>query len=148
MARPKKNRIVLNPPMYSDFKPAGVNGAKLEHINLLLDEFEAFRLADFLQMTHEEAADEMGISRSSFTRLIEKSRKKIAEFIIKGKFLTINGGNVHFLKNLFKCEDCGFLFKTNIESKLELCPECNSNRLLSLAGGFGHGECCRNHKMG
>lgn len=62
MARPKKNRIVLTPPIFSDFKPAGVNGRNLEQINLQLDEYEAFRLADHLQMSHEEAADEMGIS--------------------------------------------------------------------------------------
>ncbi|MEZ4908939.1 MAG: DUF134 domain-containing protein [Saprospiraceae bacterium] len=124
---------------------AGINGKYIESINLQLDEFEAFRLADNLHMTHQQAAEEMGISRSSFTRLIEKSRKKIADFIINGKFLTIDGGNIHFLKNIFKCNDCGFLFKTTIDSKIETCPECNSKNILNIAGGFGHGECCRKH---
>ena len=46
-----------------------------------------FLLADYAGLTHEEAAEEMQISRSTFSRLIEQSRKKIADFII---FLTFH----------------------------------------------------------
>ena len=143
MPRPKNNRIVHEPPIFTEFKPAGVPATGLKQVLLTLDEFEAMRLADFIGMSHEEAADEMGISRSTFSRLIEKSRKKIAEFIFRGRLLTIDGGNVHFRKNIIQCSDCGYMFKINIDSPMTECPECHSKNLLNLAGGFGHGECCR-----
>ncbi|RLD81091.1 MAG: DNA-binding protein [Bacteroidetes bacterium] len=143
MPRPKNNRIVYEPPSYTEFKPAGVSIKSLEEIQLNLDEFEAIRLADLLGMSHEEAANEMGISRSTFSRLIVKSRKKIADFFFQGKLLTVAGGNIHFRKNIIKCSDCGHMFKIDIGTIMTTCPECSSKNLLSLAGNFGHGECCR-----
>ena len=143
MPRPKSNRIVHEPPIYTDFKPVGSKGQALEVIDLTLDEFEALRLADQLSMSHAEAADEMEISRSTFTRLIEGARKKLADFIIQGKLLSINGGNIHFRQNIIKCQTCGHMFKTSFNQIITECPVCKSDNLLNLAGGFGHGNCCR-----
>jgi predicted Zn-ribbon and HTH transcriptional regulator len=95
-------------------------------------------------LSHEAAAEEMHISRSTFSRLIEAARKKIADFIIHGKLLTIDGGNIHFRNNIIKCYDCGYMFRTNIGVPLSNCPDCDSTNLLNLAGGFGHGRCCIN----
>ena len=142
MPRPQDNRIVHEPPLFSEFKPMGVRGRNLEQILLTLDEFEALRLADFVGLSHAEAADEMEISRSTFTRLIEKARKKIADFLIQGKLLTIEGGSIHFRNNIIHCQDCGHMFKTNIDNAITECPACHSKNLLNLAGGFGHGKCC------
>jgi predicted DNA-binding protein (UPF0251 family) len=143
MARPKNSRIVYEPPSYTEFKPAGVSSRLLEEIQLSLDEFEAIRLADLLGMSHEEAASEMGVSRSTFSRLVVKSRRKIADFFFEGKLLTVAGGNIHFRKNIIKCSGCGHMFKIDIGMIITECPECGSKNLLSLAGGFGHGACCR-----
>ena len=142
MPRPQDNRIVHGPPLFSEFKPMGVRGRNLEQILMTLDEFEALRLADFIGLSHAEAADEMEISRSTFTRLIEKARKKIADFLIQGKLLTIEGGSIHFRNNIIHCQDCGHMFKTNIDNAITECPACHSKNLLNLAGGFGHGKCC------
>ena len=142
MPRPQDNRIVHEPPLFSEFKPMGVRGRNLEQILLTLDEFEALRLADYIGLMHAEAADEMEISRSTFTRLIEKARKKIADFLIQGKLLTIEGGSIHFRNNIIHCQDCGHMFKTNIDNAITECPACHSKNLLNLAGGFGHGKCC------
>lgn len=147
MPRPQDNRIVLEPPLFSEFKPLGIKGQDLEQIQLALDEFEAFRLADHNGLTHAEAADEMGISRPTFSRLIEKARKKIADFIIQGKLLTIDGGSVHFRNNIIRCQRCGHMFKINISNTISECPACHSKHLINLAGGFGHGKCCHyNHQ--
>ena len=146
MPRPKNNRIVHEPPLFTEFKPAGIPGRSLEQILLSLDEFEAVRLADFVGMSHEEAADEMEISRSTFSRLIEKARKKISEFIFLGRLLTIDGGNVHFRNNIFRCIDCGNMFRIKMKSPITECPECHSKNLLNHAGGFGHGNCCTEEK--
>lgn len=147
MARPINNRLVHEPPLFGEFKPVGIPGKSLEQILLSLDEYEAVRLADFNGFSHEEAAEEMEISRSTFTRLIEKARKKIADFLVKGKILTIVGGNIHFRYNILQCSECGHMFKTKIGIIMNQCPECQSTSLFNLAGGFGHGQCCIREKQ-
>ena len=142
MPRPQFNRIVHEPPLFSDFKPIGVRGHDLEQIILTLDEFEALRLADQLGFSHALAADEMEISRSTFSRLIEKARKKVADFIIQGRLLTIEGGTVHFRVNIIECKDCGHMFKINFEQHITECPVCQSKKFINMAGNFGHGKCC------
>ena len=142
MPRPQYNRIVNEPPLYSHFKPIGLREQDSKQIALTLDEFEAFRLADQLGYTHAMAADEMEISRSTFSRLIEKARKKIADFIILGRALTIGGGAVHFRVNIIQCRNCGHMFKVQFEHDISECPECHSQKIINLAGSFGHGKCC------
>ncbi len=147
MPRPEIDRIVHLPPLFNEFKPIGVSGRFLNEIQLSLDEYEAFRLADYLGMSQEEASAEMEISRPTFTRLIEKARKKIAEFLITGQKLRIEGGNVHFRQNILRCHDCGHMFNTDFMSQVTECPECHSKNLINLAGGFGHGKCCANRNI-
>lgn len=143
MPRPQKERIVNQPPLYSSFKPTGVQKRGLKQLPLTLDEYEAVRLADYLRMEHEEAALEMEISRSTFTRLLERARGKVAAFLIEGKELCIEGGCVHFRGNLFRCMGCGYIFDADFEKEVLSCPSCGSVDLLDLAGGYGHGRCCR-----
>ncbi len=142
MPRPQYDRIVHEPPLFSEFKPLGIKGQDLEQVLLTLDEFEAFRLADHLGMSHASAADEMEVSRPTFTRLIEKSRKKIADFLIQGRLLTIEGGSIHFRHNIIRCRSCGHMFRINMDTTITECPACHSKDLINLAGGFGHGKCC------
>ncbi|MBN1199050.1 MAG: DUF134 domain-containing protein [Bacteroidales bacterium] len=146
MPRPKNERIVHEPPLFTEFKPGGVYGRDLDLVVITLDEYEAFRLADHIGLSHEEAAGEMEISRSTFTRLIEDARKKIAGLIIEGKKLVIEGGSIHFRSNIIRCAKCGYMFKTGINAELIECPECHSTELISLAGGFGHGRCCGQYR--
>ena len=145
MSRPKKERMVYKPPLYTAFKPVGIMRSTLQQLALSLDEYEAIRLADYLGMDHAEAAEEMEISRSTFSRLIEEARKKVSQFFIEGKQLYIEGGNIHFRGNVIRCQDCGHMFNTGFENDLIKCPACGSANLLDLAGSFGHGRCCRGH---
>ncbi len=142
MARPKNNRIVHQPPLFTEFKPMGVKGRDLEIIILSLDEFEAIRLADNLGLSHEEASGEMHISRSTFSRLIDKARAKVSEMLINGKKLVVEGGNIHFRRNVIKCKSCEHMFEINIGEKIIRCPNCKSSDLINLARDFGHGNCC------
>jgi len=142
MARPKNNRVVFEPPLYKVFVPKGTGGIPPEKVRISLDEFEAVRLADYNGLTHEEASEAMEISRSTFSRLIEKARKKIADIVINGKELVIEGGNVHFRNNIIKCLDCSSLIKTKMEECVSECPSCHSHNLMNFAGSFGHGDCC------
>jgi predicted DNA-binding protein (UPF0251 family) len=142
MSRPENNRIVFEPPLYKVFVPKGDLGRPPEKVRISLDEFEAVRLADYNGLTHEEASEAMEISRSTFSRMIEKARRKIADIVINGKEIVIEGGNVHFRNNVIKCLDCNVVVKTKIEECVTECPSCHSSNLLNFAGSFGHGDCC------
>ena len=78
------------------FKPRGIPTVDLEEIVLNLDEFEAIRLADYEQLYQEEAAVKMNISRQTFGRIIESAHKKIADILMNGKALKIEGGEISF----------------------------------------------------
>ena len=142
MPRLKKNKIVGSPPLYSVYKPAGIMGSTLQRLCMALDEYEAIKLADYQGLNHKDAAVEMEISRSTFTRLIEKARRKTAQFLIEGKELCIEGGRIHFRDNILRCLECGHMFNISMSKTVSRCPECHSENLLNLAGGFGHGRCC------
>ncbi len=61
---------------------------------MALDELEALRLADLQGLYQEQAADQMKISRPTFARVIESARKKVADALINGKALRLEGGPV------------------------------------------------------
>ncbi len=145
MPRPQKKRSVRHPPIFSGFKPTGVRARFLDDLALTLDEFEAIRLADYQGKDHNESAGEMDISRSTFSRLVERARQKVARFLIEGKHLKIDGGEVHFERNLIQCDDCGHLLKLPFDEDAARCPDCGSTNLTDLADRFGHGHCCTRH---
>jgi len=80
-------------PNVTYFKPAGIRMIDLEESILTVDEFEAVRLKDLEGLEQEEAAKKMNISQPTFHRLLSSARKKIADSIVNGKALKIEGGN-------------------------------------------------------
>lgn len=94
MPRTKCIRTISSAPGTTWFKPAGIPLRTLEELTLHLDEYEAIRLADLHGLYHEDAANQMGISRQTFGRLIAESRRKIADALVNGKAIRIEGGNV------------------------------------------------------
>ncbi len=93
MSRPRLCRRVQCEPFVTYFKPKGIPLRKLEEVVLTVDEFEAVRLKDLQGMEQEECSRKMNISQPTFHRLIISARKKIAEALINGKAIQINGGN-------------------------------------------------------
>ncbi len=92
MPRPRHCRHIEFNPNITYFKPAGVRLVDLEEITLAFDEFEAVRLKDLLGLEQENAAKKMKISQPTFNRLVLSARKKIAEAIVNGKAIRIEGG--------------------------------------------------------
>lgn len=95
MVRPRKNRTVGFNPEICYFKPRGIPLMQLEEVRLTIDEREAMRLSDLLDMSHEEAGQRMGVSRATFGRIIQRARKTVADALINGKAINVAGGNYH-----------------------------------------------------
>ncbi len=142
MRGPYRRRQVNLPPRFNHFKPAGIPAQALEAVYLTFDEFEAIRLADYQGLDHQQAADQMRISRPTFSRLIEKARHKVAQSLIEGKMLRIEGGHVDFSGYVLECPDCGRIFDPGQQGTAAVCPDCGSARVQpwSGAGRYGHGR--------
>ena len=91
MARPRRCRRVCSEPDYSSFMPDGIPCS--ETVTLAVDEYEVIRLIDLEKLTHEQCAKRMDISRTTATEIYESAREKIADSIVNGKRLIIEGGD-------------------------------------------------------
>lgn len=106
MPRPKRKRLVCREPDYNYFRAEGI--APAEKVVLTVDEFETIRLVDLEKRTHEETARQMQISRTTVTEIYESARFKLADSIVNGKNLRIEGGHYRLREgDAFQfCHDC------------------------------------------
>jgi len=96
MGRNKKPRMVAHTPPVTVFKPAGVPARTLQWLRLTLDEYEALRLADYEGLSQEEAAERLGVSRPTVSRILEGARRTVATALVHGQALAIEGGPVRW----------------------------------------------------
>ena len=92
MPRPPCCRRVSGSPAYVLFAPVGGVPNRHEQLAMTLDELEAIRLADLEGLYQEQAAERMGVSRATFGRIVMSARRKVAETLVAGKALRIEGG--------------------------------------------------------
>jgi predicted DNA-binding protein (UPF0251 family) len=93
MPRPRMFRRVMSEPGVSYFKPAGARMRGLKDSVLTVDEFESIRLMDHEGLRQVEAAKKMKVSQPTFQRLYGSARKKIADALVNGKAIRIEGGS-------------------------------------------------------
>jgi predicted DNA-binding protein (UPF0251 family) len=140
-------------PESNYFKPRGIPLSMLEEVILNVDEFEAIRLADLENLYQEQAAEKMKVSRPTFGRIIDSAHKKVAEALVKGKALKIEGGEFEMAAmRKFKCYDCQHSWELPYGTgRPENCPSCKNGNIhraqenRGYARGFGRGQgaCCR-----
>ncbi len=97
MARPRKCRKVCALPKCRKFVPS--NWDNSTPITLFIDEAEAIRLIDKEGLTQEEASSMMGVARTTVQQIYQEARVKIANAIVDGKALVIEGGDVELCPN-------------------------------------------------
>ena len=90
MPRPRIMRRVGFKPGVTQFRPAG-RSFRDESL-LTMDELESVRLNDYEELDQEKAAKKMGISQPTFHRLLLSARRKIADALVNGKAIRIQGG--------------------------------------------------------
>jgi predicted DNA-binding protein (UPF0251 family) len=90
MVRPRKRRRLTRRPQAMIFKPAGVPLADLRQVALLAEELEALRLADLEGLSQVEGAAQMGVSRSTFQRTLERARRQVALALTEGQAIAVS----------------------------------------------------------
>jgi uncharacterized protein len=134
LARPVKWRRINHMPSVLEFGPATADPAAGKNV-ILLEELEAIRLKDVEGLEQADCARQMEISRPTFQRILLAARENIADSLINGKALQIEGG--HYTRSIcpVRCMACGREWDEsveNIESEnatATTCPRCHSNRL-------------------
>ena len=137
MARPLCPRRVDALPPSTYFKPRGVPVSELEETVVSVDELEALRLADLEGLYHEEAAARMNVSRATFGRIVESARRKVAEVLVRGRALKIEGGVVErrALRH-FACTSCRHEWSEPFGTgRPKGCPRCAGEDFQRVDGG-------------
>jgi predicted DNA-binding protein (UPF0251 family) len=131
MPRPYLCRRIGFLPEVTLYKPAGVPGRLLEQTILSVDELEALRLADLEGLLQEQAAQQMGVSRQTFGNILARGRHKLAEALIRGKAIRIEGGHVELAEgHKYLCSDCHHTWaKTFGGAQPTACPNCHKRNL-------------------
>ncbi len=101
MARPRKWRKVCCLPDSSRFGPLDYPVDAGSAVNMTIDEYETIRLIDLEGFTQEECANQMNISRTTVQGIYIDARRKLAESLVNGKVLWIEGGEYQL------CDDRG-----------------------------------------
>ncbi len=136
MARPTKWRKIEHIPSIPYFIPSETEVEELSENILKLEELEAIRLKDLEGLEQGECAEKMEVSRPTFQRILLSAREKVADCLINGKMIHIEGGN--FTRNIcsIACLSCGKEWKESFEN-LELirngqyiCPDCGSEKII------------------
>ena len=156
MARPTKWRKIENIPTVPYFIPSDKDIPEVDKNILKLEELEAIRLKDLEGMEQEECAAKMEVSRPTFQRILISAREKIADSLINGKSILIEGGN--FTLNIcpVKCSNCGKEWMESyenldvIKSGEYICPSCGSHQVScgqNCKGNACRKNCCWRHNL-
>lgn len=132
MARPKRLRRIVEPPAFKGYKPYGVNQTNNDVVDLLYEEYEALKLADYDRLDHLEASKLMGVSRPTFARIYESARRKIAQALVEVTEIKTVFGHAQFDKDWFHCRDCHARFSMPETAEEEGCPLCHSENTTAL----------------
>ncbi|NLT58874.1 MAG: DUF134 domain-containing protein [Clostridiales bacterium] len=103
MPRPRKWRRVCMLPHCTRFSPEGRPPGPPVH--LAVDEYEAIRLIDLEGLTQEQCADQMAVARTTVQAMYATARKKLADCIVGGRALVIEGGEYRVCEHREGC--CG-----------------------------------------
>jgi predicted DNA-binding protein (UPF0251 family) len=153
MPRPIKWRCVTRVPSVTYFKPAGQPLRALAEVALTVEEVEAIRLKDLEELQQEECAERMRISRPTFHRVLQSARRKLADVLVNGKALRIEGGNFAFPRQAFQCQRDGHVWTVPFDALAAgpppACPRYQSPAVLAVhprGHGAGRGWGRRRHQ--
>lgn len=96
MPRPRRLRRIFFNPHVTYFKPRGVPMRHLEESILSRDELEAVKMIDVEETEQKIVAKKMNISQPTLSRILKSARKKLADALVNGKAIKIEGGDYKF----------------------------------------------------
>lgn len=106
LPRPRKCRKVCSLPQNTCFHPANY-GEENKIIIMTVDEYETIRLIDKENFSQEECGAYMNIARATVQQIYTSARKKLAEALVEGLILKIEGGDYQLCDGKEAYCNCG-----------------------------------------
>ena len=107
-----------------------------EVVNLTIAEYEAMRLKHYVNLNQKDAAEKMGVSQPTFSRILESAHQNVTLALLEGKPIKISGGNINFKRGFigYGCLNCNEEWEDESASKDRKgqCPKCNSEKVYYL----------------
>lgn len=107
MPRPQKCRRVCALPQTRGFRPVDKSCARRTPVIMALDEFETIRLIDREGLNQEECAAQMQVARTTVQSIYLRARRKLAQALVDGHPLLIEGGEVIVCERSAACRASG-----------------------------------------
>lgn len=150
MTRPPKPRRIGFLPDATYFKPAGIPLRVIEEVRMSMEEAEAVRLKDLEGLDQEASAIRMNVSRPTFQRVLASARQKIADALLNGKAIRIEGGNFEIAMRRFRCINGHEWYlqpELMADKPAPLCPTCKTSNIVTSSEA-DRGTCRRCRRGG
>jgi predicted DNA-binding protein (UPF0251 family) len=136
MGRQPMRRRVDSLPQVTYFKPAGVPLIHLQEVRLSIEEAESIRLKDIEGLEQDACAQKMSVSRPTFARILLSARQKMADALLHGKAIRIEGGNYEMAVRRFRCgngHEWEVPFEVMVKKPPEICPSCSIPDIMAIS---------------
>lgn len=134
MGRRARQRWVKYPPDNVYFSSDGQNIE--DSIVLTVSEFEAMRLKHYVNFNQKDAAEKMGVSQPTFSRILDRAHQKVTQALYEGKSIKVHGGNIDYKTSFtgYGCLSCNNEWEDKQASKERIveCPKCESKKVYYL----------------
>lgn len=117
----------MQPPRIKGFHPIGNQRHEKEVITLFLEEYETIRLLDYDSLSQAEAAKVMQVSRPTLTRIYQSARNKVAQALVEGSIVQIQGGHSVLSDTWSHCPNCDSRYSNHNAKQCPLCSPTDSN---------------------
>ncbi|MCI8856060.1 MAG: DUF134 domain-containing protein [Clostridiaceae bacterium] len=135
MPRPKKCRRVCDLPENRVFAPLGNHRNRI--ISLSIDEYETIRLIDKKGFSQEQCGEQMDISRTTVQLLYASARKKLADALVDGAMLQIEGGDYRLCNGEAHCLNCQTCLKYQLNQQYQ---KSKGDTIMRIAVTFEDGQ--------
>jgi len=134
MGRRARQRWVKYPPDNVYFSSNGQHDE--DSVILTVSGFEAMRLKHYINFNQKDAAEKMGVSQPTFSRILERAHQKVTQALYEGKKIKVYGGNIDYKTSFmgYGCLMCNHEWEDKQASKERIveCPKCNEKKVYYL----------------
>lgn len=136
MPRPKKCRRVCDYPQTLTFLPEDHKNRE-QAVILTVDEYETIRLIDKEGLSQEQCGDFMQVARTTVQQIYAGARKKLADVLVDGLPLRIEGGDYQLCNGGNRACECTNCYKQKFNQQY---AKPKGEHIMRIAVTYENGE--------
>ena len=136
MPRPKKCRRVCDYPQTLTFLPEDHKNRE-QVVILTVDEYETIRLIDKEGLSQEQCGDFMQVARTTVQQIYASARKKLADVLVDGLPLRIEGGDYQLCNGGNRARGCTNCYKQKFNQQY---AKPKGEHIMRIAVTYENGE--------